>query len=237
MVMQASRLQRGWQAIAAIALAIVLTLSHMPSAQAATAAGDLPVLSAGDATWVVDEAQVLSRSTEGSLSRQLSELADATDSEVRLVTVRRLAYDDTIDSFAARLFERWFPTPDAQANQVLLVLDTLTNDSAIRTGEAVAANLTEAIADSVAQETLMFPIRQDGKYNQAFLDASDRLATVLAGQPDPGAPEVAKINIDATFASAEETDSKSAGLWVIVLLVVATVIPMATYFAYVGFGN
>lgn len=236
MVKQTGWLQWGGRAIAALAIAIALALSCAPAARA-TGVSELPAVSPGSAPWVVDSADTLSRSTEGSLSRQLSQLAEETGSEVRLVTLRRLDYGATIDGFADQLFAAWFPTPEAQAQQVLLVLDTLTNSSAIRQGPEVPAALTEAIATSIAQETLLVPIRQAGKYNQALLDASDRLTAVLSGRPDPGAPQMAELNIEATFTPAEETDSKSAGLWVIGLLVAATVVPMVTYFAYVGFGN
>lgn len=236
MAKQTGWIQWGGRAIAALAIALAVALSSAPAARA-TGVSELPAVRAGAAPWVVDSADVLSRSTEASLNRQLSQLAEETGSEVRLVAVRRLDYGMTIDSFADQLFATWFPTPAAQARQVLLVLDTLTNSSAIRQGSEVPAALTAAIATSVAEETLLFPIRQDGKYNQAFLAASDRLAAVLSGRPDPGAPQVAELNIEATFTPAEETDSKSAGLWVIGLLVVATIVPMATYFAYVGFGN
>ncbi|MFN9317428.1 MAG: YgcG family protein, partial [Microcystis sp.] len=44
-------------------------------------------------------------------------------------------------------------------------------------------------------------------------------------------------NIESTFTTAEETDDKNATIWVIVLLVLATVIPMVTYFWYAGFGR
>jgi uncharacterized membrane protein YgcG len=60
------------------------------------------------------------------------------------------------------------------------------------------------------------------------------LSTVLAGQPDPGPPQVAEINLESTFASAEETDDRSATLWVVDLLLLATLIPMVTYFWYAG---
>jgi uncharacterized protein len=48
---------------------------------------------------------------------------------------------------------------------------------------------------------------------------------------------VLEVNIqtDGTFAKAEETDSKSATIIVVALLVAATVIPMATYFLYQAF--
>ncbi len=120
----------------------------------------------------------------------------------------------------------------------MLVLDTVTNGTAIRTGEAVKSSLSDEIAKSVASETLVVPLRQGNKYNQGLVDASDRLIAVLSGQPDPGPPVVEeKIEVASTFKSAEETDTKNSTVWVVVILVIATVVPMATYFFYQGFSG
>lgn len=79
----------------------------------------------------------------------------------------------------------------------------------------------------------MMPLRDGNKYNQAFLDASDRLVAVISGNPDPGPPVVEEtIQTEGTFARAEDTDDRSATVIVVVLLVLATVIPMATYYFY-----
>ncbi|MEL6385331.1 MAG: YgcG family protein, partial [Cyanobacteria bacterium J06626_18] len=96
------------------------------------------------------------------------------------------------------------------------------------------------IASSVAQDTIGVPLRQDSKYNQAMLDASDRLIAVLSGEPDPGPPtEVASYEIESTFASAEETDENRNSSTVIVVgfLIAATIIPMATYYFYQSMGG
>ncbi len=96
--------------------------------------------------------------------------------------------------------------------------------------------LTDEIAQSVAGETLQVPLREGNKYNEAFTAASDRIVTVLSGQPDPGAPEVVdNTQVESTFKKAEETDQGNATVIVVVLLVLATVIPMVTYFWYQGF--
>ena len=80
------------------------------------------------------------------------------------------------------------------------------------------------------------PLREGNKYNEAFAAASTRIATVLSGEPDPGAPEVVdNIQVEGTFKKAEETDQGNATVVVVVLLVLATVIPMVTYFWYQGF--
>jgi uncharacterized protein len=153
---------------------------------------------------------------------------------VRFVTIRRLDYGETPASFAKALFEKWFPTKEAQANQILLAIDTLSNGTAIVTGDRVKSQMSDAIANSVANETVVAPLRQGEKYNQAFLDARDRLVAVLSGQSDPGAPQLAEnIAVERTFKSAEETDSNNATIWVVGLLLAATIIPMVTYYLYV----
>ncbi|MBD2056708.1 TPM domain-containing protein [Oculatella sp. FACHB-28] len=217
--------------LAAVGLIFVAQVSAAPAY--ATSVYSMPSLAAGDSTWVVDEAEILSRLNEGRISGELEKLAQSTGNEVRFVTVHRLDYGETIQSFADQLFEQWFPTPEAQANQTLLVLDNVTNNVAIRTGDRVKATLNDEIAQSVAQETVMVPLRQDNKYNQAFLDASDRLVAVLSGQPDPGPPVVDNtVLVEGTFATPEDTEKSNATVWVVGFLVAATVIPMATYYLY-----
>jgi uncharacterized protein len=112
-----------------------------------------------------------------------------------------------------------------------VLLDTQTKTTGIRTGEKVKATMTDDVANSIANETMLMPIRE-GSYNQGFLDAANRLSLVLSGEPDPGPPEVVVTEVESTFTKSEETDDKSATILVVVLLIAATVIPMATYYWY-----
>ena len=215
-----------------VAWALVIQLWSVGSLPAyATGVYSMPNLEAS--TWIVDQAGVMSRLTQNELNGELAEIAATTGNEVRLATIHRLDYGETIDTFTEALFKKWYPTSEAQENQVLIVLDNVTNTTAIRTGEAVKSLLPDETANSIVQETMMVPLRDGNKYNQAFLDASDRLGLVLAGQPDPGPPIVEDtINVEGTFAKAEETDDRSATIVVVVLLALATIIPMATYYFY-----
>lgn len=202
----------------------------------ATATGvyQMPTIAAGDRTWVIDQAEVISRINEGKIGSTLEALANDTGNEVRLVTIRRLDYGETIDSFTKKLFEKWFPTAAAQANQTLLVIDTLTNNTAIQVGDKAKSLLSEDIAQSVTTETVAAPLREGERYNQAFLDAGDRLVAVLSGKEDPGPPQLnAIVSTEGTFKAKEETETGNATVWVIGLLLAATVIPMATYYLYV----
>ncbi len=218
-------------------LSVVLILATtvlVASPAFATSVYEMPSLTADSSTWVLDKGEVVSRVTEGKISSLLENLAKQTGNEVRIVTIRHLDYDETIQSFTNQLFEKWFPTPEAQANQTLLAIDTVTNSTAIRTGEKVKSIMPDEIAQSVASETVQVPLQQGDKYNQALEDAGDRLVAVLSGQPDPGPPQVVaeNVRVEGTFKKAEETDKGSSTVWVVGLLIAATVIPMATYFWY-----
>jgi uncharacterized protein len=212
--------------------AIILTAQFWVAPVYATSLYEVPDLPSD--TRVIDLAEILSRLSESKFNETLNALAEKTGQEVRFVTIRRLDYDETIDTFTVKLFKQWFPTSEAQANQTLLIVDKLTNNSAIYTGENVKTVMSDAIAASIAQETLQVPLREGERYNQGFLDAGDRLVAVLSGEPDPGPPLVKDtVQVEGTFATPEETKESNATVWVIGLLIAATVIPMVTYFWYV----
>jgi len=220
----------------ALCIATLLTIGGWFAAPAqATGVYDLPVLSAEDTTFIIDDADVLSPINETKLVTELEQVFEKTGTKVRFVTLRHFNYGETATSFTNSLFEKWFPTPEAEANEVLVVLDTVTNDAAIRVGNGAKSELDDSIADSVVKDTLGFFLRQGDKYNQAFLAVEERLATVLSGQEDPGAPQVAETTtFESNFATAEETESERNNYVTIVavLLIAATVIPMATYFIF-----
>ncbi len=223
-----------------LVLPLVLMLGLGIAPAEAVAVFQIPTVTAGEATWIVDEANIISRINETKISGRLGELAAATGNEARLVTIHHFDYGDTIQTFTDKLFERWFPTTETQANQTLLVLDEVTKTVGIHVGDRSAALLDDAIANSVAQETVLFPLLEGDKYNQAFLAASDRLVAVLSGKADPGPPAFDdSFDSEGTFATAEETAENRGNttILLIVLLVLATIIPMATYFWYAGFGS
>jgi len=217
-------------------VAIIVASSLFATPVLATGVYQMPNIAPGDRTWVVDQAEVISRLNEGKISSALEDLAKQTGNEVRIVTLRRLDYGETPETFTKALFEKWFPTKAAQANQTILMIDTVTNGTAIISGDQVKSLISDEIANSIASETIMAPLRDGNKYNQAFLDASDRIVAVLSGQPDPGPPQIVdKVQVEGTFKKAQETDKGNATAWVIGLLIAATIIPMATYYIYLVF--
>jgi uncharacterized protein len=205
-----------------------------PAAASATGVYDLPTVAAGEPTWLVDDADVVSRVGKGEVAKQLGAIAQETGSEIRFVTIYRLEYDETSQQLAEKLFDKWFPTPEEQQNQILVVSDDLTKTAGIRVADNLKAQISDETAKSIAQETFLAPLRKGDRYNQAFADTSDRISTILKGEPDPGPPKLEVVKSgERTYAKAEETDTQSSTTILIVLLVVATVVPMVTYYLYV----
>jgi uncharacterized protein len=202
---------------------------------AATALYEIPTISPGVPTWSIDKAGVLSVATKAKINGAMEKLATDSGKEVRFVTIHRFDYGDNAQTFAAKIFQKWFPSEADQKNQVLILLDDLTNTTGIVTGAGVKEVMSDAIATSIANETMLVPLRTGNKYNQSFADAVDRISTVMTGQPDPGPPVIKEEAVTgSTYLTAEETDANrfSFTTIVIVLLIAATVLPMATWWWY-----
>jgi uncharacterized protein len=59
------------------------------------------------------------------------------------------------------------------------------------------------------------------------------LSTVLGGGEDPGPPaEIVRTTLPTNIPTQEETESSNATTWIIVLLVLGTIIPMATWWVF-----
>ena len=227
-----SKFKKNVQKAVLLLSALVITITF---AAPAIAVGIYDIPNFDPNNWIVDQGDIISLSNEGKISSILEDLAKRTGNEVRVVTIRRLDYGETAESFTEALFKKWFPDSEAQANQTLLMLDSVTNTGAILRGNESDPLLSDDIAQSIANETLIAPLRNGNKYNQAFLNASDRLNKVLSGEPDPGHPEIVettRVGIDVPKLEGEEQGNAIA--WIIGLLIAATVIPMATYYIYLA---
>jgi uncharacterized protein len=202
---------------------------------AATALYEIPTIAPGVPTWSIDKAGVLSVATKAKINSTMEKLAADTGKEIRFLTIHRFDYGDNAQTFTTKIFQKWFPTEDAQKNQMLILLDDLTNTTGVVTGAGVKEVMSDTIATSITTETMLVPLRTGNKYNQSFSDAVDRVAAVITGQPDPGPPVIKEEAVaGSTYLTAEETDANrfSFTTIVIVLLIAATVLPMLTWWWY-----
>jgi uncharacterized protein len=211
-----------------LALVLLLPLALAPAALA-TGAQDFPATA--PASRVVDEADLLSRAASTDLERRLESLtADHVDA--RLVTLRRLDYGLSLDALGQQLLERW-QAAAAEQPQLLLLIESQNNSAAVVASPTLLDQLPASLLSSTAISTMGLPLRDGARYRQAGLDALDRLGVVLQGGEDPGPPQLEeRLPIETNIPTREETASSNAFLWVVVLLVVGTLVPMITWWVF-----
>ena len=216
---------RRWAGV--IAVALLALVVAVPSAMAIAPAE----LGAGRPTErVIDDADVFSRASRSELESRLEALTeDRVDAHV--ITVRRLDYGYSLDAFGDQLVENW--SSSGQEPLLLLLLETQNKRAAIVTEDSLQTQLPPALLKSTARTTMSIPLREGDRYRQASLDGINRLAVVLGGGEDPGPPEeIVRTTLPTNIPTQAETEESNATTWVIVLLVLGTIIPMATWWVF-----
>jgi uncharacterized protein len=214
---------------ALLSAALLLAALALPAAAWATGVADFPPQP--PASHVLDQADLLSRAADTELDRRLQEFGgDHVDA--RLLTLRRLDYGLSLDALGEQLVERW-SAGEPDRSLLLLLIESQNNSAAVVASSDLEGQLPSELLSSTAISTMGLPLREGARYRQASVDALDRLAVVLNGGEDPGPPQlVERMPIETNIPTREETQSSNAFLWVVVLLVVGTLVPMITWWVF-----
>ena len=216
---------RRWAGVIAVALlALVVAVPAAMAIAPAELGAERPT------ERVIDDADVFSRASRSELESRLEALTeDRVDAHV--ITVRRLDYGYSLDAFGDQLVENW--SSSGQEPLLLLLLETQNKRAAIVTEDSLQTQLPPALLKSTARTTMSIPLREGDRYRQASLDGINRLAVVLGGGEDPGPPEeIVRTTLPTNIPTQAETEESNATTWVIVLLVLGTIIPMATWWVF-----
>jgi uncharacterized protein len=215
--------------MAGVLSAMLLAGLCWPMEALATGVPDFPAQLPSSA--VIDTADLLSRAASTDLEKRLESLNED-HVDARLLTLRRLDYGLSLESLGQQLIERWGAT-DPDSNLLLLLIESQNNSAAVVASAELLNQLPDTLLSSTAISTMGLPLREGARYRQAGLDALDRLDTVLQGGEDPGPPQLLeRLPIETNIPTKEETASSNALLWVVVLLVVGTLVPMITWWVF-----
>ncbi|XP_019187400.1 PREDICTED: UPF0603 protein At1g54780, chloroplastic [Ipomoea nil] len=220
------------------ALAISLALNFCPVLPSASAlASEFDVLNEGPPkeSYVVDDAGVLSRVTRSDLRRLLEDLEFRKGYHINFVTVRKLTSKADAFEYADQVLERWYPTVEEGSNKGIVVLVTSQKEGAITGGPEFVKAVGDTILDATVSENLPV-LATEEKYNEAVYSTAKRLVAAIDGLPDPGGPVFKDNKRESNFKTKEETEEKRGQFSLVVggLLVIAFVVPMAQYYAYVS---
>ncbi|KAI3776807.1 hypothetical protein L1987_46597 [Smallanthus sonchifolius] len=220
------------------ALAISLALNFTPILATGSAfASEFDVLNDGPPkeSYVVDDAGVLSRVTRSDLKKLLSDLEYRKKLRIDFVTVRKLTSKADAFEYADQVLERWYPTLEEGNNKGIVVLVTSQKEGAVTGGPEFIKAVGDTVLDAVVSQNLPV-LATDEKYNEAIYSSAKRLAAAIDGLPDPGGPQPKDNKRESNFKTKEETAEKRDQFTTVVggLLVIAFVVPMAQYYAYVS---
>ncbi|PKA60903.1 UPF0603 protein [Apostasia shenzhenica] len=229
-----SCLQHG---LAAASISIAMNFCPLPTTLNPVLASEFDVINVGPPkdSYVVDDAGVLSRVTKSDLKGLLSDLESRKNLHINFITVRKLTSKPDAFEYADQVLEKWYPTVEEGNNKGVVVLVTTQKEGAITGGPAFVQAVGENILDATVSENLPV-LATEEKYNEAITSTAKRLVAAIDGLPDPGGPKFKENKRESNFKTKEETEEKRGQFTLVVggLLVIAFVVPMAQYYAYVS---
>ncbi|XP_024388522.1 UPF0603 protein At1g54780, chloroplastic [Physcomitrium patens] len=220
--------------LAALALSAAMNLCPaVPYSEAS----EFNVLNEGPPTenFVVDDANVLNRVTKSDIKRLLRDLEERKGYHINVITLRKLTSKADSFEFADAVLEKWYPTLEEGNNKGIVLLVTTQKEGAVTGGPAFTKAVGDKVLEAVTAENLPV-LATDEKYNEAIYSTTKRLVAAIDGLEDIGGPSFKENKRESNFKSKEETESKRGQFSLVVggLLVIAFVVPMAQYYAYVS---
>eukprot|EP01025_Chloroclados_australasicus_P054028 TRINITY_DN6400_c0_g1_i1.p1 TRINITY_DN6400_c0_g1~~TRINITY_DN6400_c0_g1_i1.p1 ORF type:complete len:268 (+),score=33.85 TRINITY_DN6400_c0_g1_i1:154-957(+) len=222
------------QQIAGVGAAAMLSLGCL-NGSALASEYDLLSSSTPTINYVIDDANVLSRSARGELQKKLFALENSTGYRLEVATTRKLETEPDAFAFGDKVIESWYPTPELGDKKGILLVVTTGKDGALTGGKSFMTGVGDDLIDSII--TTNIPIfTEEEKYNECVLSTVNRIEAVLSGQQDPGAPSRNVAERKRTYKTKTETEKTRFVTATIVgtLLFIAVVVPMLQYYGYVS---
>lgn len=157
--------------------------------------------------FVNDFANVIPADQKASLESVLTDFRKQSGDEIAVVTIPSLG-DETVETYAVKLFEEWGIGQKGKDNGVLLLVAVNDKKIRIEVGYGLEQYLTDAQSASIIKNILT-PAFKQGNYGQGISDAAATMIAVLKGDPS------------AVPADTDNSDSSnSAGNWFIFIFLI-----------------
>lgn len=141
----------------------------------------------GKRSWVTDQANRLSPTTENLINNKLTQLERDTGAEVAVVTIPNLAPELTIESYANKLFNRWRIGKRGLNNGVLFLWVPGDRKVRIEVGSGLQGKIPDAFAQSILN-TKTLPVLKKGTPQadeQAVLQTVDAITQAVRAKETP----------------------------------------------------
>ncbi len=132
--------------------------------------------------YVNDYAGILSPQTETQLEAKLAAFEQKTQQEIAVVTIST-TQDETVETYATKLFEEWGIGKKDKDNGALLLVAVQDKKLRIEVGYGLEGRLTDARSAQIISNAK--PLLQDSKMEEAVIQMTDQMQTILETNEDP----------------------------------------------------
>jgi uncharacterized protein len=136
---------------------------------------------------VVDQAHLLSPSTEQSLEQQLADFETQTTDQIVVVTINSLE-GTSIEDYGYQLGRAWGIGQKDKNNGVLLIVAPKERKVRIEVGYGLEGTLTDAASEQIIQNVIL-PDFRVGHMEQGVIDGTSAILNTLGGSPAPELPQ------------------------------------------------
>jgi len=133
--------------------------------------------------FVNDFASMLKPETVVSLNQNLTEFANTNGSEISVVTINKLE-NETIETYAEKLFQEWGIGKAKEDNGVLLLISKEDREMRLEVGYGLEPVITDLESSHIINDVLV-PSFRSGNYDEGVISAVTRLKTDITN----GGPE------------------------------------------------
>lgn len=132
--------------------------------------------------FVNDFAGVISAQERQSIETKLGALQKSTGAEVAVVTVPSLG-DETIESYATKLFQEWGIGGEAKDTGLLILVAPTEREARIEVGYGLEGPVTDLQSGNIVRK-VMIPAFKEGDYYGGIDGAVDAIGAIIAQSPE-----------------------------------------------------
>lgn len=163
--------------------------------------------------FVNDFVGVLSSQDKQDIETKLVSLNRTAGAQVAVAIVPTVGADETIETYAAKLFQEWGIGDEDKDRGLLLVVAIDDRRMRIEVGYGLEGSVTDVQSGNIIRNVLT-PAFKEGKYAAGISSAVDALSAIIAGSPD-----VAQYSQDASGQSSNGFGLNPAAIIFVVVII------------------
>jgi uncharacterized protein len=167
--------------------------------------------------YVSDFAGVMNTGDIQSIDTDLAAFEASTSDQIAVVTVPSIGNDETIETYATKLFAEWGIGKKGNDNGLLILVAPNDKQMRIEVGYGLEGNVTDLVSNNIIQK-VMIPAFKTGDYSGGIRRAVDAVTGVISGSAD------ATQYLDAGGANTNQGFGNGSGINVYALFFVGIVI-------------